>query len=233
MLGNGNLLPQAEDAFVKAALLTAAEVTEAAKVTSSPSWAQAAAGNYRKGKFRWHGLEIAIENARGSIRYGANKSWAFKMRDHYGYLVGSRSQADGDPIDVFVATFSLRSELAFVINQNSQKGTFDEHKVVVGVATAAQAEQVYRRNYPEDWKGFGSAVPMTLPQLTWWLKNADTARALPANFWMEGLTKCAEIDPLLCTCSGAIKQASACHGVCGTCGKQYFDLAERLTRSNA
>lgn len=231
----GDTSRAAEEAFTKVALLSAAEVTEAAKATASPSWAQAIAGNYRKGKFKWHGLEIAIENARGTTRTGANKSWSFVMKDHYGYLVGSRSQADGDPVDVFISTWDLKAELAFVINQNNKQGSFDEHKVVIGVATAAHAAKIYARNYPDDWKGLGSVVPMTVPQLAWWLKNADTARELPATFWMEGLTKCAEVNPLLCGCQGIIKSASDTnkYGKCDGCGKLYFDLPSRITRSQA
>jgi hypothetical protein len=227
----GDVSSRAFESVTKLALLSAAEVTEVAKQTARPSWAQSVAGNYRKGKFKWHGLEIALENARGSVRMGANRSWSFVMKDHYGYFVGSRSQADGDPIDVFVSTFDLKPELAYVINQNNRQGSFDEHKVVVGVANAAQAETVYRRNYPEDWTGFGGLVALTLPQLAWWLKNADTARALPADFWKEGILKCAEAHPLLCGCDGTIKQANDHFGRCGSCGKQYFDMADRLERS--
>lgn len=225
----------AETAFNKLALLSAGEVTEAAKVTAKPTWSQAIVGNYRKGKFKWHGLEIAIENARGTIRTAVDKSWSFLMRDHYGYFVGSRSQADGDPVDVFISTWDIRAELAFVINQKTKGGAFDEHKVVVGVATAAQAAEVYKRNYPADWKGLGSIVPMTVPQLSWWLKHADTASQLPSDFWMTGLVKVAEHDPLLCGCKGTIKAANVdnTYGICDGCGKPYFDFSSRLARREA
>lgn len=228
----GDTSRAASVAFDKLALLSAGEVTEAAKTTARPSWAQAVAGNYRKGKFKWHGLEIAIENARGTTRTGANKSWSFVMKDHYGYFVGSRSQADGDPVDVFISTWDLKAELAFVVNQLGKDRSFDEHKVIIGVATAAQATEVYNRNYPAGWTGLGSIVPMTAPQLAWWLKNADTASSLPTDFWLAGLMKCAEFDPMLCGCEGIIKSANAnnTYGICDGCGKNYFDLPSRLAR---
>lgn len=227
----GALSSRVSPVLTKLSLAAAVETTvqQAAAVTNPmPTPAQCAAGNYRKGRFGWHGIPIAIENARGSLRVG--KDWSFRMKDHYGYLVGARSQADGDPIDVFVATDDLQAEVAFVINQNNRHNEFDEHKAVIGVTNAAAAEKVYRRNYPADWRGFRSVVALTLPQFRWWIKNADTAKALDPDFWLEGITKTAEEDPAACGCGGKIALEAASSAFCSGCGKLYFDRAERLQR---
>lgn len=51
------------------------ELEQARKVTeTNPSEAQIAAENYRKGTVRLRGLEIAIENPKGSVRRGTDKS---------------------------------------------------------------------------------------------------------------------------------------------------------------
>jgi hypothetical protein len=63
---------------------------EAAKAEKPASPEQAEAGNYRKGHVTIQGIEITIENAKGSIRSGVNKNgtpWSVKMPTHYGYIV--------------------------------------------------------------------------------------------------------------------------------------------------
>ncbi len=63
-----------------------------------------------------------------------------------------------DQVDVNVGP-KPESPKVFVINQNDPKsGKFDEHKVMLGYETAAEAEAAYRANYPADWNGLGSVV---------------------------------------------------------------------------
>lgn len=67
------------------------DIEAAAQQTDvNPSDEQKAAGNYRKGKFWWNGLQIAIENPKGSIRRGKGengKEWKVELQDHYGYIL--------------------------------------------------------------------------------------------------------------------------------------------------
>jgi hypothetical protein len=140
-----------------------------------PTAAQAQAGNYRVGRARLHGLDLAIEQPRGSVRRGVSpegKSWANRMAAHYGYISGTRG-ADGDEIDVFIGP-SPESTSVYAINQNDPStGVFDEHKIMLGFADRASAVEAYRGSYDAGWKGFGSVVSMTLPAFKQWLASGD------------------------------------------------------------
>lgn len=150
----------------------------AAETDSSPSDAQKSAGNYRKGKFRWHGLEISIENPRGSIRSGKDRSgnaWEVEMPYHYGYIQQTESEADGDHIDVFLGP-DLDSELVFVVDQQKPSGRFDEHKCMLGWRSVDEAQKAYLAAYSPGWKGLAAITPMTLPQFLGWLENGDSSK---------------------------------------------------------
>lgn len=147
-----------------------------AETDTEPTDGQRESGNYRKGKFRLHGLTIAIENPAGSVRSGLSADgirWKVKMPFHYGYILRTVSEADSDHIDVFVGK-EPESELVFVVDQKNQEGRFDEHKVMMGFASEEEAKQAYLDSYSEGWTGFQAITPMTLPQFKAWLENGDT-----------------------------------------------------------
>lgn len=132
----------------------------------------AAAGNYRKGRFNYHGLRISIENPKGSVRSGTaadGTKWSNEMKSDYGYIRGTIG-ADGDPVDVFIGD-DPKSELVFIVNQVNKSGSFDEHKVVLGVIDAKQARQTYLANYKPGWTGAGSVIGMTMQQFKDWLQS--------------------------------------------------------------
>lgn len=150
-----------------------------------PTEAQRRAGNYRKGKFAWNGLVIAIENPAGSIRRGKSKSgheWETKLKDHYGYILTHVSEADGDHVDVFVRKPAEGEELwmfgdrrCYIIDQVVD-GKFDEHKCVIMCPSAKEAREVYRRNYSEGWKGFSNLTTLSLGEFKDWLATGDTSK---------------------------------------------------------
>lgn len=116
--------------------------------------AQAASGNYRKGKSilrSTHGdVSIHIETPDGVTRRG--EGWSRPVRGaHYGYIPGTKG-ADGDPLDVFAMRGAHDdSRPVAVISQHDPKtGAFDELKVVMGARTKAEALQTYKRQYPGD-----------------------------------------------------------------------------------
>ncbi len=165
---------------VKAALTLSQLDAAVLAVDPAPTEAQKDSGNYRKARVSWKGLELTIETARGQYRRGVDKGgkpWKTLMKDHYGYIRGTESEADGDHIDIFLCEDDLESEIVFVVNQ-FVADKFDEHKVVLGVTSAARAEAVYRRNYDASWNGFDSQVAMTLPQFKQWLVDGDTGVAI-------------------------------------------------------
>lgn len=186
---------EAEAGSVKVAL-TAAELDLAGRnVDPEPTDAQKASGNYKKGHIPWKGLNITIETAAGGWRRGVGtdgKPWSIKLREAYGYIKKTESEADGDHLDVFISRDDLDSEIVFVINQvDPTTGRFDEHKIVLATTSAARAKEIYRRNYSEGWAGFDSIKAMTLDDFKDWIVSGDTSkRAADTTFTGECAATC-------------------------------------------
>lgn len=148
-----------------------------------PSSAQIEAGNYKKHHVRRFGLDIAIENKKGSTRSGTNKSgkqWSVKMPADYGYIKRTEG-ADGDHVDVYLGPSD--AEIVFVVNQvdlNTRK--FDEHKVLLGFDTFKAAMETYKAGFSDGRGGerAESAEAMTLDQFKKWLDKGDQNKVLTA-----------------------------------------------------
>ena len=148
----------------------------------TPTEAQAQAGTYKMGRVTVQGLRIAIEQPNGSVRTGKDaggKEWSSRMAAHYGYFEATRG-ADGDGIDCFVGPFP-ESETAFLINQRNKGGGFDEHKVMLGFMSERHARGAYLDSYERGWAGLQSMVPLSIPQLRWWIKHGNKRIALTAE----------------------------------------------------
>lgn len=146
---------------------------------SNPTPAQIKAGNYKKNHIRIQGLDIAIENKKGTYRTGEDKDgkrWKTKIRNDYGYIKRTAG-ADGDHVDVFLGP-DTESEIVFVINQKNKDNSFDEHKVMIGFHDLKAAKQAYISNYEKGWKGLGSVVSLTVEQFKEWLKSGFTKKEL-------------------------------------------------------
>ncbi len=146
-----------------------------------PTPAQKEAGNYKKGHIKIGGLDISVENPQGSERKGTDRSgkpWSVTMQHHYGYIKGTVGR-DKDHIDAFVkpGTPEDWNGPVFVVDQkNPDTGRFDEHKVMVGFASEAEAEAAYRANYAKDWKGLGNLTATTLDGFKQWTETGNTKR---------------------------------------------------------
>lgn len=154
---------------------------EAAKLTNTePSDPQKDAGNYAKGKFWWRGLEISIENPKGEKRRGKTRDgepWEVTMPCHYGYIRRTEG-ADGDQVDCFVGP-DRDSGMLFVIDQQTPAGRFDEHKVMLGFGTLAEACQAYQDSYTDDATvRIGSITPLSIAQFKAWLQDGDTTKPI-------------------------------------------------------
>lgn len=154
---------------------TAAEIDEAIQSWSPPTEGQIEAGNYLKPRIRLHGMEIAIENPKGTRR---RPEWP-ELCCHYGYIsrIGNQSTAearDGDKVDVFVG-HNPSSEIVFVIDQETLAGTFDEHKVIIATTNEGDARKLYLSNYPSGWR-CGPITSMTIPQFKAWLDCGDLTK---------------------------------------------------------
>lgn len=155
------------------------------KTAPNPSEAQKASGNYKKGRFAWKGLTLVIETAKGQYRRGVSKdgtAWSTLIKDHYGYVAGSESGADGDEVDVFVCEDYPDSEIVFVVNQKCD-GKFDEHKCIIGCIDIESAKKVYLRNYEKDWDGMGEVTSITVDHFKWWMEHADTSKEVKNGFF--------------------------------------------------
>ena len=144
----------------------------AADTHQSPSKSQIKAGNYQKGLFAWKGMEISIENPKGSERRGTSSSgreWCRTMACHYGYFRRTTA-VDGDQLDVMIGSHP-DSDFVLVIKQIDQDtGKFDEFKVVIGCLNRKQAKRLYLANYTAGWK-CGPAAGMTVELFKKWIEK--------------------------------------------------------------
>lgn len=149
-----------------------------AEVAPEPTEAQKEAGNYRKGHLTLQGLDIALENPKGSTRSGTDrdgKAWQSTMAHDYGYIKRTLG-ADGDHVDVFIGD-QPDSETVYVVDQVDPKtGKFDEHKVMMGFADEQAARTGYLGNYEEGWKGLGAIKAMPMEEFKRWVKEGDTTK---------------------------------------------------------
>lgn len=125
------------------------------------------------------GLDVAIENPKGSVR----RWYDPQKREHgettmvhpYGFIEGTKG-ADGEDIDVFVGPHR-DSERVFIVNQKKlEGGGFDEHKVMLGFRTIAEARAAYLRNY--DAKGprlLGTVRSWPIQRFKAWLRAGRTS----------------------------------------------------------
>ncbi|WP_252149929.1 PLxRFG domain-containing protein [Acinetobacter cumulans] len=176
--------------------------------TPEPTQAQIEAGNYKKGHIKVHGLDIAVENPRGSERRGTDpdgNEWSHNMSDHYGYIKRTTG-ADQEHIDTYVGK-NPESENVFIVDQIDQgSGGFDEHKVMLGFDSQEEAITAYKSNFDKGWK-VGPVTQMSKDQFKDWLKNSDTSKPVaesgqktepqhPVNKWQEEMNKAlAKADP--------------------------------------
>lgn len=149
-----------------------------------PSKAQIKEGNYPKGHVRLHGLDISIENPKGSVRSGVDADgapWQTELKSHYGYVRRTEGN-DGEQLDVFIGPNASNAELpVFVVNQRKVSGKgFDEHKAILGVSSHAEAESTYLANYADDWLekqgGKLDIAEMPLEEFKGWLRSGDTTK---------------------------------------------------------
>lgn len=145
--------------------------------TPEPTQAQIEAGNYKKGHIKVNGLDISIENPKGSERRGTDpngKEWAHTMSDHYGYIKRTKG-ADNEHIDTYIGN-NPDSNQVFIVDQIDQEsGNFDEHKVMLGFDSQEDATTAYQSNFDKGWK-VGPIRTMNMEQFKDWLKNEDTSK---------------------------------------------------------
>ena len=146
---------------------------EEAKVDTNPTDAQKEAGNYKKGHIKVDGLNITIEQPKGSIRRGTDangKQWESEMHNTYGYIRGTES-VDGDHIDIFLSDNPTEGKV-FVVDQINKDGSFDEHKVMYGFPDMESARQAYLSNYEKGWQGLGNITEVSKEDFKAWIDSS-------------------------------------------------------------
>lgn len=165
-----------------------------AEIAPEPTEAQKEAGNYKKGHIKLQGLDIALENPKGSTRSGTaqdGKAWQSTMTHDYGYIKRTLG-ADGDHVDVFIGD-KPDSETVYVVDQvDPITGKFDEHKVMMGFSDEQAAREGYLGNYEAGWKGLGAIKAMPVESFKRWVKEGDTTKPVAKKVRMsqqrEGLS---------------------------------------------
>lgn len=147
-----------------------------------PTEAQKHAGNYAKDHIKVHGLDISIENPRGSIRSGKDKNgeeWSVKMECPYGYIRGTAG-ADNDHVDCYIGP-NKHSLRVYVIDQkHPDGGGFDEHKCMLSFPDRESAITAYKASF-SDGKGSKRIMhvkKMLMPEFKEWLKSGNTKKPI-------------------------------------------------------
>jgi mannose-6-phosphate isomerase-like protein (cupin superfamily) len=118
-------------------------------------------GHKLQGRTNFKGLDISIENKKGSVRRGVDKdghNWATKMHYDYGYARKTEGK-DGDFLDIYLGP-DKESEKVYIVHQNDPAtGKYDEDKCMLGFGSAAEAKQAYLKQY--DRPGFFGSMEET------------------------------------------------------------------------
>ena len=130
-------------------------------VRDSLTWS----GHKLQGRRKWNGLDISIENRKGSVRRGTDPDgheWAITMKHPYGYIRGTEG-TDGDHLDCYLGEHEDAPQVFIIHQNNPDTGKYDEDKVMLGFLSWEEAKNAYMEQY--DRPGFfGGMDTMTLDE---------------------------------------------------------------------
>jgi len=165
--------------------IASVEIDERAKdVNLNPTEAQKEAGNYKMAHISVKGMEIAIENPKGSFRKFKNDDGTegrVQMNNHYGYFNITKGK-DGDAVDVFIGPSIDNFENVYCVDQNTKEGEFDETKVMLGFTSKDEAKKAYLSNYSPGWTGFRAITGVSLKVFKKWLYRGRKQRQPFADY---------------------------------------------------
>lgn len=197
-----------------------------------PTDAMKAAGNYSKGHIKVHGMDMAIENPKGSIRSGVSpdgSEWSNTMGGHYGYFKGTVGN-DKDHVDGYVGP-NPESNRVFVIDQVNKDGSFDEHKVMVSYDTPEQAREAYMSSFEPGWTGLGAMTELPVSAFKSWVKDGVKKKPL-GN--IEQTSQPADLtrEQAIANASGAAKEVLASGGTDADANRAATDsLIEQMAQN--
>lgn len=135
-----------------------------------------------KRRVAFNDLPINIEIEAGDVKSGYDDTglpWSHTYEIPYGEIAGTEGD-DGDAVDVYLGPYEWPHAPVFVVHQLHRDGTPDEDKVFLGLLSAAEGEDCYRRHGPA-W-GFGGLEQMTLDEFKNGYLAATRAPAGPKLF---------------------------------------------------
>lgn len=116
-----------------------------------------------QGRLSFQGMDIAIENRKGSVRKGTDEDgekWKTKMFYPYGYIRGTMG-VDGDAVDCYIGDNRDSTKVFIVHQKNPFTGKFDEDKVMLGFDTKNQARDAYLAHY-DSYEFLGEITEMDI-----------------------------------------------------------------------
>jgi hypothetical protein len=130
-----------------------------------------------------------IESPKGSVREG--NGWRTPMAAHYGYIQGTWSAEGRDEeMDCFIGP-DLSSTKVFIVDQvDPDTGAFDEHKVMLGYASLADAARDYLASYSDQaFERMDAIAALDIEGLKGWLEagrlDRPFAKTRDAGEWNE------------------------------------------------
>ncbi len=119
-----------------------------------------------KKKIRVQGIPVWLEWLKGETREYKNKGvvkYSKLMEADYGYIPGT-VDSDGEELDVYWGG-KKDAKNAFVVRQLKKTGGFDEHKVMLGYASKAEAKASYDYHMGDAKERFGGMVTVPVSAL--------------------------------------------------------------------
>ena len=150
--------------------MSSAEIDDACQGWEEPTEAQKEAGNAPVVRVPYRGETISIETPKGFPR---REGWP-PVAAHYGKILKTKG-ADGEHVDCFLANDVDNSNLVYIIDQEHPSGRWDEHKVILNVASPEAAKRIYESSYTPGWH-VGPVTEMTWDGFRNWLHAGDTTR---------------------------------------------------------
>ena len=118
---------------------------------------------------KFHGLKVYIENPKGSIRSGKDKTgnqWFTEMANHYGYIPGPDGP-ENSLIKVFLGPKQQSKRVFLIDHLDPVTSRFDEVKAMLGFNKAKEARDCHLMHYGGPKKGkvfFGGISELPLDQ---------------------------------------------------------------------
>lgn len=135
-------------------------------------------------KVEFGGLNITIEVPAGGVRRGKGKDgkvWERKVKDSYGYFLNTNSP-DGEHLDVWFKKKPKKNCMVYVVHQMTVDGSkYDEDKVMLGYASASEAEEAYKYNCVAPDKQFGGMSEFDLDHFKVMAFSARNSSAILAR----------------------------------------------------